>query len=113
MKIYNEIESVEVAQLLHRDLDRLYDWTRYSLLRFHPDKCVAMRIMSKSKKLDVKEYYNMEETRLKTVDREEDLGVISDNKLSFEEHINSKVKKSELSRRYVTEVFRTSRQRHV
>ena len=46
----------------------------------------------------------MNETRLKTVDREEDLGVIFDNKLSFEEHINS---------RYVKEVFCTSRQGHV
>ena len=40
----------------------------------------------------VKEYYNMHETRLKTVDSEEDLGIIFDKKLSFEEHINSKVK---------------------
>ena len=94
LKIYNEIKSVEDAELLQQDLDRLYDWTRYSLLRFHPDKCVTMRIMSKTKKLDVKEYYNMDETKLKTVDREEDLGIIIDNKLSFEEHINSKVKKS-------------------
>ena len=46
LKIYNGIESVEDVQLLQQDLDRLYDWTRYSLLRFHPDKCVAMRIMS-------------------------------------------------------------------
>ena len=89
LKIYNEIKSVEDAELLQQDLDRLYDWTRYSLLRFHPDKCVTMRIMSKTKKLDVKEYYNMDETKLKTVYREEDLGIIFDNKLSFEEHINS------------------------
>ena len=77
LKIYDEIESVD-AELLQQDMDRLYDWTRYSLLRFHPNKCVAMRIMSKSNKLDVKEYYNMGEIRLKTVDREEDLGVIFD-----------------------------------
>ena len=94
LKIYNEIKSVEDAELLQQDLDRLYDWTRYSLLRFHPDKCVTMRIMSKTKKLDVKEYNNMDETKLKTVYREEGLGIIFDNKLSFEEHINSKVKKA-------------------
>ena len=40
-----------------------------------------MRIMSKSKRLYVKDYYNMDETRLKTGDREEDLGIIFDNKL--------------------------------
>ena len=28
LKIYNEIESVEDAELLQQDLDRLYDWTR-------------------------------------------------------------------------------------
>ena len=62
-----------------------------------------MRIMLKTKKLDVKEYYNMDETKLKTVYREEDLGIIFDNKLSLEE----------LSSRYVTEVFCTSRQGYV
>ena len=41
----------------------------------------------------------MDDTRLKTVDREEDPGIIFDNKLSFKEHINSKVKKSR-SQRY-------------
>ena len=36
----------------------------------------------------------MDETRLKIVGREEDLGVFFDNKLFFDEHINSKVKKA-------------------
>ena len=52
-----------------------------------------MRIMVKSMKLEVKEYYNRDVIRVKTVDREQDLGIISDNSLSFEEHINSKVNK--------------------
>ena len=39
----------------------------------------------------------MAEKRLKTVDRAEDIVVIFDNKLSFEEHINSTVKKLTLS----------------
>ena len=54
--------------------------------------------LTKSKKLDVTEYNNLEETRLKTVDREEDFGIIFDNK--FEEQLPA-------SSRYVTEVFCT------
>ena len=49
LKIYNEINTDEDVEALQQDLDRLYDWTQYSLLKFHPGKCVAMRLKSKSK----------------------------------------------------------------
>ena len=95
LKVFNEISSDEDVDKLQCDLDRLYDWTQYSLLKFHPDKCVAMRLTpSKSRKLPLNLCYSMDETRLKTVEREKDLGLIFDNTLSFEDHINSKVSKS-------------------
>ena len=84
LKMHRQINTEEDAQELQNDLDILYDWTQYSLLRFHPDKCVVMRIASKFKKMSFKSYYNMDETRLKVVETEKDLGVIFDSSLNFE-----------------------------
>ena len=61
---------------------KLYDWARYSLLRFHPDKCVVMRYTMNARN-------DTDETRLKTDIGEKELG-----NLSFAEHIASKVKKA-------------------
>ena len=36
----------------------------------------------------------MDDVKMKVVDKEKDLGIIFDNTLSFEEHINSKVNKA-------------------
>lgn len=44
LKVFNEICSTEDAERLQSDIDRLYDWTQYSLLKFYPDKRVVMRI---------------------------------------------------------------------
>ena len=94
LKLFKRIASeVEVEELQH-SLDKLYDWTQYSLLKFHPNKCATMRIMSKSNKISNKTYYNLDETKLKNVMQEQDLGIIFDCNLSFDEHIYKKVKKA-------------------
>ena len=82
LKVFNEICLDEDVDKLQYDIDKLYDWTQYSLLKFHPDKCVVMRLIpSKGRMLPV-------------VYIEKHLGIIFDNTLSFEEHINSKVNKA-------------------
>ena len=94
LKIFNEIKGEEDIETLQQDLEKLYDWSQYSLLTFHPDKCVVMRIAKNQKKLATKPYYNMDDTRLKTVEQEKDLGVVVDSQLKFEEHITRIVKKA-------------------
>ena len=50
VKIFKEISPEEDIEALHYYIDHLYDWEPvYSLLNFHPDKYVVMRIMSKFK----------------------------------------------------------------
>ena len=73
---YLEISSEEDAEALQQDLDSLYDWTQYSFLRFHPDKCVVMRYMMSSRNTGIKSFYNMDETWLKIVKSEKDLGIL-------------------------------------
>ena len=53
-----------------------------------------MRIVSRKSKGREKCYYDLNEKQLKTVAAEKDLGVIIDNKLSFEAHIADKIKKA-------------------
>ena len=68
LKLYREIKTDEDVETLQTDLDKLHDWTQYSLLKFHPDKCVVMRLMSsRSKKFRPNALYNMDE-RLKAVE---------------------------------------------
>ena len=47
-----------------------------------------------SRNTGVKNFYNMDETRLKIVKSEKDLGILFNDDLSFDEHIAAKVKKA-------------------
>ena len=95
LKIFREITCEEDTEALQLSLDKMYDWTRYSLLQFHPSKCNTMRLTSpRNNKNYAEGYYNMDETKLKTVEVEKDLGIYIDKNLGFDEHINLKVKKA-------------------
>ena len=94
LKLFKEIITPDDAEALQGDLDILYDWSNYSLLHFHPDKCVSMRLKQNTREPPVNCFYNMDATRLKVVNVEKDLGVIIDSSLSFDEHISTVVKKA-------------------
>ena len=92
LKIFEEIKGAEDADGLQKEIDTLYDWTQYSFLKLHPGKCVVMRIKPKRKTMSVNSFYDIDQTRLKIVKTEKDLGIVFDDELSFREHINCKVK---------------------
>ena len=92
LKIYNEIKSSDDVEDLQNGLDNLFVWTEYSLLRFHPGKCVTMRLMPRQTNTQL--FSNIDETKLRTVNSEQDLGLLIDNELTFKEHIHLKVKKA-------------------
>jgi len=93
LKLFREIANDEDCDKLQNDVDRLYDWTRYSLLGFHPDKCETMRLGSKTKNLP-NSFYTINDTRLKIVNSVKDLGITFSNVPSYEEHIRNKVNKA-------------------
>ena len=95
IKIFKEIRSEDDIEDLQASIDKMYDWTNYSLLKFHPEKCVTMRFSPTryDSKLP-RGMYNMDCTKLEEVSLEKDLGVYVDNKLTFHEHINMIVKKA-------------------
>ena len=76
---------------LQQDLNRLFNWTKESLSKFHPDKCVSMRIGNKP---DLRTEYSMDDNIVSSSIEEKDLGVFIDSKLSFDKHIPTKVTKA-------------------
>lgn len=71
----------------------MFDWTKESLLRFHPEKCATMRI-GKSKLQDHRYTMGPDRTEIKHSRVEKDIGVFIDEKLIFDDHIHTKVNKA-------------------
>ena len=95
LKLFNEVNEGDDVENLQYSLDRLYDWTQFSLLKFHPDKCKVMRLKPpRSIGLPITTNYGIDDVRLEIVTKEKDLGIIFDHTLSFEEHITAKVNKA-------------------
>jgi hypothetical protein len=92
-KVFREIMTNDDCDKLQQDIDRMYDWTGDSLLKFHPDKCASMRIGKT--KLENHDYVmGPDRTTLKHSKVERDIGVYVDEKLTFDEHIHNKVNKA-------------------
>ena len=71
-KIFNEIHCQQDIDDLQQDLNRLFNWTKESLLKFHPDKCVSMRIGNKP---DLRAEYSVDDKIPSSSTEEKDLGV--------------------------------------
>ena len=91
VKIFKSIVCVQDQITLQNDIDSMYEWTKDSLLVFNPQKCSSMTI---SKRKPENRCYEINSCRLRVTESERDLGVVVDNKLTFEEHIWSKIKKA-------------------
>ena len=67
----------------------MYTWTQDSLLHFHPEKCVSMRVGNSPDEVPVT--YTIGGVPLSVSNEEKDLGVLIDFKLNFDRHIGVKV----------------------
>ena len=102
-KLYRtgHISRTEEEDELQRDLDRLQKWSDKWLLKFHPDKCKRMlitrtqadnRVLPLTLSLDTTPGGTNKE--IETVLHEKDLGVIIDNNLKFNSHIDASINKA-------------------
>ena len=96
-KIYRAITKNEDAKSLQdlHDLHELEKWSDKWLLKFHPDKCHVLTL-GKFNNIKHIERYKIWNQDLEHVFEEKDLGTIIDSKLTFVEHISSKVKKANI-----------------
>ena len=87
---------MEDRGIIQSDLIKLQYWSNKWLLKFHPDKCNSMSIRT-PQKVPLDTVYHMMKTednitseiRLEKVQQEKDLGVITDQHLTFEEHLTT------------------------
>lgn len=88
-KLYANVNSEDDRDSLQNDMDKLIEWSDIWLLKFNKSKCKHIHI---GQETGMK--YNMAEENITTSDCEKDLGVLIDNKLNFQDHINTQVKKA-------------------
>ena len=90
-KVFKHILKEEDQTQMQSDIDSMYTWADQSKLKFHPEKCVHMTLGNNN----TPEFrYNMGTRQLKITHEEKDLGVLFDDKLSFDSHISAKINKA-------------------
>ena len=92
-KIFREIKDDLDREKLQEDIYSMNEWSERWLLRFHMDRCKTMHIgNNNSKPMSYKLKPGISGMDITT--SEKDVGVIIDNKLSFDMHTAEKVNKA-------------------
>ena len=91
-KFFRRIVDSDDAAVIQQDLDTLHKWSSDWLLKFHPDKCVVIRLSVTSENWYYR--YTLGEDELEYVDQVKDLGVFVDCELKFRHHMITKVNKA-------------------
>ena len=103
-KLYSIVRSPEQSGNLQRNLVEAGDWALRWNMFFNHKKCKHLQVGNKSEQNTYTMQYNGETHNLEHVEKEKDLGVIIDHKLSFSDHISEKVSKGN---RNLGVIFRT------
>ena len=89
-KIFRTITNTVDQNSFQKDLDGLSAWSQKWQLNFNATKCKVIHFGQNNLNLG----YNMDGSQLEVAEHEKDLGVVIDNDLSFDMHINQKVLKA-------------------
>ena len=95
VKLYRQVQSASDVDLLKSDLARLVHWSSVWRLKLNASKCKVLTVTLKRK--PIVSNYSINGVVLENVSSMRDLGVILDQKLTFEPHIDSIVRKSNMS----------------
>lgn len=91
-KLYKPISTVDDCLNLQKDLDRVVEWTKKNNLSLNISKCSCMTYSRKQQGIIYN--YTIEGKCLNRVTTTRDLGILFDDKLTFNEHVLQCVKKS-------------------
>ena len=91
-KFFHTVQDSDDALIIQQDLDTLQQWSNDWLLKFHPDKCVVIRLSVTTENWYYK--YTLGDNELEYVDLVKDLGVYVDSDLKFRYHMTTKVNKA-------------------
>ena len=84
---YNSVRSRHEQEELQRDLQQLAVWEKSWDMQFHPAKCNTLPVTRKRRTLLFN--YQLHGHQLEVVNTAKYLGVTLQNKMDWEEHINS------------------------
>ena len=90
-KIFRRIKDEDDHIALQKDLDAMDEWSKTWLLKFHPNKC---KFMHMGKDRGPEPNYKLCSHTLQQTTEEKDIGVLIDDELTFEKHINEKINKA-------------------
>lgn len=92
LKAYRSIQSVEDCRLFQQDLDRLTDYCLNNKLHLSLSKCNCINFTKNKIVINFK--YSLHDTALSNVSTVKDLGVLIDDKLSLNQHVEKIVNKA-------------------
>ena len=97
-KLYARSDTENGPSDLQDDLNALQEWSRNWLLKFHPQKCCVLKVgKENANEYSMNQILANGETNnivLKETEKEKDLGVVIDNKLSFKDHVAQQTTKA-------------------
>lgn len=95
-KLYRTIQGPEDIKTLQKDINKLEKWSTKWKLEFHPGKCTHITF-APGNIIDQHKYtltVNQIEHTIESKDETKDIGILVDNKLTFEDHIKTKIKQA-------------------
>jgi hypothetical protein len=87
-KLYREISCADDENKLQLDLNKVEKWCESWLLKLNLDKCKHIRFG----RSPLSHEYDLQNSKISSVLEEKDLGVTFDRNLTFQTHINTKIK---------------------
>jgi hypothetical protein len=87
-KVYAVVNKKEEQHSLQNDINNLVLWSDKWLLKFNKSKCKHVHLGHATNTK-----YKMGENEINQVTEENDLGILIDDKLKFQQHINQQTKK--------------------
>ena len=100
-KVFRRIKDENDCRKLQEDLNRMNEWSKKWLLRFHPKKCNLMRIG----KTNIDTFQYTMDKDLNQIKVEKDLGVMIDQDLNFNEHFAEKINKANMMTGLIRRTF--------
>ena len=87
--MYAVVNKEEEQHSLQNDINNLVHWSDKWLLKFNKSKCKHVHLGHATNTK-----YKMGENEINQVTEEKDLGILIDDKLKFQQHINQQTKKA-------------------
>jgi len=93
LKLFMQTSSEEDSHRLQEDINSIHQWSETNLLALHPGKCKSMHIASRPS-VDVPYTYQLNGAEVAKSELEKDIGVLIDQRLSFQDHMHAKINKA-------------------